>query len=431
MNFKNNFKIKFFYICFTYILYLFLLNMSDYSIKYLVNFIFLIYIFVKFIFSQLKFNSERFRLKDIFVTLGINITFSIIIFIFLKKWDIFLVFGLLAFFQIILRFIICLKYSKKRNVLIFGSNHIKNNVQEDIINTIDYNYVGYISNNESCSTKYKIGNYNELERIIDEKKIDILVIVKNMKSEDFKTYMFRLFNLKVNGLKIYTYEEFNENVQKKIDISTIDEEWLLQSYGFDILNNESQKNIKRGLDLIIAIILFIFTLPIMILVAVFIKLESEGPIIFKQTRVGENKKKFNIYKFRSMKMHDPKKYSNYATNEDDRITKVGKVIRKTRIDELPQLWNVIKGTMSFVGPRPEWDILSEEYEKEIEYYNLRHLVKPGITGWAQVMYPYGECVEDTKRKLEYDLYYIKKQDLIIDVLTIMKTAKVVIFGKGK
>ncbi|MBP6281542.1 MAG: exopolysaccharide biosynthesis polyprenyl glycosylphosphotransferase [Leptotrichiaceae bacterium] len=431
MNLKKNFILKFFYVFFTYILYWFLLNMSDYSIKYLVNFIFLIYIFVKFIFSQLKFNSERFRLKDIFVTLGINITFSIIIFIFLKKWDIFLVFGLLAFFQIILRFIICLKYSKKRNVLIFGSNHIKNNVQEDIINTIDYNYVGYISNNESCSTKYKIGNYNELERIIDEKKIDILVIVKNMKSEDFKTYMFRLFNLKVNGLKIYTYEEFNENVQKKIDISTIDEEWLLQSYGFDILNNESQKNIKRGLDLIIAIILFIFTLPIMILVAVFIKLESEGPIIFKQVRVGENKKKFNIYKFRTMKMHDPKKYSNYATNEDDRITKIGKFMRKTRIDELPQLWNVIKGTMSFMGPRPEWDILSEKYEKEIEYYNLRHLVKPGITGWAQVMYPYGECIEDTIKKLEYDLYYIKKQDLLIDVLIIMKTVKIVIFGKGK
>ena len=431
MNLKKNFILKFFYVFFTYILYWFLLNMSDYSIKYLVNFIFLIYIFVKFIFSQLKFNSERFRLKDIFVTLGINITFSIIIFIFLKKWDIFLVFGLLAFFQIILRFIICLKYSKKRNVLIFGSNHIKNNVQEDIINTIDYNYVGYISNNESCSTKYKIGNYNELERIIDEKKIDILVIVKNMKSEDFKTYMSILFNLKVNGLKIYTYEEFNENVQKKIDISTIDEEWLLQSYGFDILNNESQKNIKRGLDLIIAIILFIFTLPIMILVAVFIKLESEGPIIFKQVRVGENKKKFNIYKFRTMKMHDPKKYSNYATNEDDRITKIGKFMRKTRIDELPQLWNVIKGTMSFMGPRPEWDILSEKYEKEIEYYNLRHLVKPGITGWAQVMYPYGECIEDTIKKLEYDLYYIKKQDLLIDVLIIMKTVKIVIFGKGK
>lgn len=431
MNLKKNFILKFFYVFFTYILYWFLLNMSDYSIKYLVNFIFLIYIFVKFIFSQLEFNSERFRLKDIFVTLGINIIFSIIIFIFLKKWDIFLVFGLLAFFQIILRFIICLKYSKKRNVLIFGSNHIKNNVQEDIINTIDYNYVGYISNNESCSTKYKIGNYNELERIIDEKKIDILVIVKNMKSEDFKTYMFRLFNLKVNGLKIYTYEEFNENVQRKIDISTIDEEWLLQSYGFDILNNESQKNIKRGLDLIIAIILFIFTLPIMILVAVFIKLESEGPIIFKQVRVGENKKKFNIYKFRTMKMHDPKKYSNYATNEDDRITKIGKFMRKTRIDELPQLWNVIKGTMSFIGPRPEWDILSEKYEKEIEYYNLRHLVKPGITGWAQVMYPYGECIEDTIKKLEYDLYYIKKQDLLIDVLIIMKTVKIVIFGKGK
>ena len=431
MNFKKNFKIRIIYIFFTYILYWFLLKKFDYSIKYLMNFIFLVYIFVKFVCNQLEFHSERFRLKESFVTLGINIIFSVIIFIFLKKWNIFLIFGLLSFFQIIFKFITCLKYSKKRNVLIFGSNHIKNNVQEDIINTIDYNYVGYISNNESRATKYKIGNYADLERVINEKNIDILVIVKNMRKDDFKNYMSRLFNLKVNGIKIYSYEEFNENVQRKIDVNTIDEKWLLQSHGFDILNNESQKNIKRGLDLIIAIILFIFTFPIMVLTALFIKLESKGPVIFKQIRVGENTKKFNIYKFRSMKTHDPKKYSNYATDEDDRITKVGKFIRKTRIDELPQLWNVIKGVMSFVGPRPEWDILSEKYEKNIPYYNLRHLVKPGITGWAQVMYPYGECLEDTKRKLEYDLYYIKKQDLLIDVLIIMKTAKVVIFGKGK
>lgn len=431
MEFKKNFRIRIFYIVFACLLYWFLLEKFNYPVKYLMNFLYIIYIFVKFVFGQLEFHAERFRLKEVFITLGINIIFAAVIFIFLKKWDIFLIFGILSIFQVVFRVLICLKYKKKRNVLIFGSNHIKNNVQEDIINTLDYNYVGYISDNKSRATKYKIGDYRDLEKIIDEKNIDVLVIVKDMKSDEFRIYMSRLFDLKVDGLKIYSYEEFNENVQRKIDINTIDEEWLLQSYGFDILNNESQKNIKRGLDLIIAVILFILTLPIMILTAIAIKLESKGPVIFKQVRVGENSKKFKVYKFRSMKEHNSEDYSRYAQDTDDRITKVGKIIRKMRIDELPQLWNVIKGTMSFVGPRPEWDVLSEEYEEKVPYYNLRHSIKPGITGWAQVMYPYGECLEDTRRKLEYDLYYIKKQDLIMDVLIIMKTAKVVLFGKGK
>lgn len=219
--------------------------------------------------------------------------------------------------------------------------------------------------------------------------------------------------------------------KKKIEITQINEEWLLNSNGFEILNNHSQKKIKRGLDVILAIFLLIFTMPIFIVTAILIRLESKGPVIFKQIRVGENMKKFKVYKFRSMKLHDSKKSSKYTLDNDDRITKIGKFIRKTRIDELPQLWNVIKGTMSFVGPRPEWDILAKEYEEKIPYYNLRHLIKPGITGWAQVMYPYGENIEDTKRKLEYDLYYIKHQNLLLDVLTIIKTIKVVIFGKGK
>jgi len=173
------------------------------------------------------------------------------------------------------------------------------------------------------------------------------------------------------------------------------------------------------------------TIPILLITTIIIKLESPGPVVFKQFRIGKNMKKFKIYKFRSMRVHDSNKYSKYTLNNDERVTRFGKFIRKTRIDELPQLFCVLKGTMSFVGPRPEWDELVEEYEKKIPYYNLRHLIKPGITGWAQVMYPYGECVEDAKRKLEYDLYYLKHQDLILDVLTIMKTAKIVIFGKGK
>ena len=429
LNKKN--IVKIFYIVILFILYNFLLEKFDYTIRYLTNFIFIIFIFVNFIFGQLDFYAERFRLKDVFIDFGIDIIFSSIIFVFLKEFDIFVIFLLILLFQITYRRLMCLKYVKKNNVLIFGSNHIVNNVQRDLINNLDYNYVGYISNNKSRATEYLLGTYDEMEKIIEEKKIDTLVIVKDIKNPNFKNYLKRLFELKINGLRVISYKEFNESIQKKIDINQINEEWLLESNGFDILNNQSQRNTKRGLDIIIALILMVFASPIALITAIVIKFESKGPIIFKQIRIGENGKKFKIYKFRSMRIHDEKKYPKYTLDNDDRITKFGKFMRKTRIDELPQLFCILKGTMSFVGPRPEWDILVNEYKEKIPYYNLRHMIKPGITGWAQVMYPYGECIEDAKRKLEYDLYYLKHQDLILDVLTIMKTAKIVIFGKGK
>ena len=431
MGLKKKNGIKIFYILILFVLYSFLLKKYDYTIKYLTNFLFIIFIFVNFIFGQLDFYAERFRLKDVFIDFGIDIIFSSIIFVFLKEFDIFVIFLLILLFQITYRRLMCLKYVKKNNVLIFGSNHIVNNVQRDLINNLDYNYVGYISNNKSRATEYLLGTYDEMEKIIEEKKIDTLVIVKDIKNPNFKDYLKRLFELKINGLKVISYKEFNESIQKKIDINQINEEWLLESNGFDILNNQSQRNTKRGLDIIIALILMVFASPIALITAIVIKFESKGPIIFKQIRIGENGKKFKIYKFRSMRIHDEKKYPKYTLDNDDRITKFGKFMRKTRIDELPQLFCILKGTMSFVGPRPEWDILVNEYKEKIPYYNLRHMIKPGITGWAQVMYPYGECIEDAKRKLEYDLYYLKHQDLILDVLTIMKTAKIVIFGKGK
>jgi len=431
MKLNKNIRIRLLYIIISYVIYSFLLGKYDYVIKYLTNFIFILFIFVNFIFGQLDFYAERFRLKDIFINLGIDAVFAIMLYAFWKRIDIFYMFMLLFLFQVIFRKIVCSIYMKKQNVLIFGSNHIENNIQEDIINTLDYNYVGYISNNKSRISKYFIGNYDKMEKIIYEKNIDILVIVKNTKSSSFKKYLKRLFDLKINGLKIMTYEEFTESIQKKIDINKINEEWLLESNGFDILNNEMQKNIKRGMDLILAFTLMIFLSPLALITAIIIKFESKGPIIFKQMRIGENMRPFKVYKFRSMRMHDPDKYSKYTLNNDIRVTKFGKFMRKTRIDELPQLWNILKGTMSFVGPRPEWDILAEEYEEQINYYNLRHLIKPGITGWAQVMFPYGESLDDAKKKLEYDLYYLKHQDLILDVLIVMKTAKAVLFGKGK
>lgn len=431
MKIKKIVIIRTIYIIVLYLIYNILLNKYDYTTKYLTNFIFLIFIFIKFIFGQLDFYAERFRLKNIFVNFSIDTIFAFVFFIFLRKLEIFYVFGAVFIFQTIFRKIISSIYMKKKNVLIFGSNHIENNIQQDIINSLDYNYIGYISNNKSRATKYLIGNYDEMEKIIKENKVDLLVIVKDMQSPSFKKYLKRLFELKVNGLKVLSYEIFNEEIQKKIDASKIDEEWLLQSNGFDILNDGMQKNMKRGADLVIASTLMILLSPVALIAAILIKLESKGPIIFKQVRIGENMVPFKVYKFRSMKIHDPKKYSKYAQDNDNRVTKIGNFMRKTRIDELPQLFCILKGTMSFVGPRPEWDILAKEYEKQIPYYNLRHMIKPGLTGWAQVMYPYGENIEDTKRKLEYDLYYLKHQDLILDVLIILKTVKVILFGKGK
>lgn len=431
MKIKKIVIIRMIYIIILYLIYNILLNQYDYITKYLTNFIFLIFIFIKFVFGQLDFYAERFRLKNIFVNFSIDSIFAFMLFIFLKKVEIFYVFSAVFFFQIVFRKIISSIYMKKKNVLIFGSNHIENNIQEDIIASLDYNYIGYISNNKSRATKYLVGNYAEMEKIIKEKKIDLLVIVKDIRSPDFEKYLKRLFDLKINGLKVLSYEIFNEEIQKKIDANTIDEEWLLQSNGFDILNDGMEKNMKRGVDLVISLTLMVLLAPMALIVAILIKLESKGPVIFKQVRIGENMVPFKVYKFRSMKIHDPKKYSKYTQDNDKRVTKVGKFIRKTRIDELPQLFCILKGTMSFVGPRPEWDILAKEYEKKIPYYNLRHMIKPGLTGWAQVMYPYGENIEDTKRKLEYDLYYLKHQDLILDVLIIFKTIKVILFGKGK
>ena len=301
MKLNKDIRIRILYIFILYMIYSLLLDKYDYVVKYLTSFIFILFIFVKFVFGQLDFYAERFRLKDVFINLGIDIIFSVILYAFWKRFDIFYMFGLIFVFQVIFRKIVCSIYMKKQNVLIFGSNHIENNIQEDIINTLDYNYIGYISNNKSRATKYLIGNYNEMETIIAKNNVDILVIVKDIKSPDFKKYLKRIFDLKINGLKIMNYEEFNEDIQKKIDINQINEEWLLESNGFDILNNEMQRNIKRGMDLILALILMVILSPLALITAIIIKFESKGPVIFKQTRIGENMKPFRIYKFRSMR----------------------------------------------------------------------------------------------------------------------------------
>ena len=249
--------------------------------------------------------------------------------------------------------------------------------------------------------------------------------------------------MKLSGTEVTDYLSFLEQIEGKIDTEKIDDLWVVTSDGFKVLNNSLQKRIKRLFDIVMAILIFIPAFPFMVITYILVKLDVgikyiilnpmkilKNPAFFKQKRIGFRGKEFEIIKFRSMKIHDPSKFSKYASEHDNRITKFGKFMRKMRLDELPQLINVLRGDMSFVGPRPEWNELGKDYEKKIKNYKLRYGVVPGLTGWAQVMYPYGASVDDAERKLEYDLYYIKHQDFVLDIVVFFKTIKIVLFGKG-
>jgi len=174
----------------------------------------------------------------------------------------------------------------------------------------------------------------------------------------------------------------------------------------------------------------ILSLPIAALTAVLIKLESAGPVFYRQERVGKNGRPFVLMKFRSMRQDAEKEGPVWATKDDDRTTRVGKVIRKIRVDEIPQFWHILRGEMNFVGPRPERPHFVAQLAQEIPYYEQRHLMAPGLTGWAQIKYPYGASIEDARQKLQYDLFYIKNQSLILDAIILFETIKIILFGRG-
>ncbi|WP_235195002.1 exopolysaccharide biosynthesis polyprenyl glycosylphosphotransferase [Aeromonas hydrophila] len=207
--------------------------------------------------------------------------------------------------------------------------------------------------------------------------------------------------------------------------------YFLHMKSFSILSNAFNRVVKRVLDLIAATILSLFAIPICFMTAFFIKLESPGPLFYRQARVGQFNREFDVIKFRSMRNDAEKHGAQWASKNDSRVTRVGAFIRKTRIDELPQLINVFKNEMSLVGPRPEREIFIKELEAVIPYYRFRHAVKPGITGLAQVSYPYGASIEDAVWKHKYDIYYIKHQNLWLDIKILLLTVKTVLFGMGR
>ena len=238
-----------------------------------------------------------------------------------------------------------------------------------------------------------------------------------------------LLNCKLKGISITDGESFYERITGKLLVEKITPSWLIFSDGF--AKSRLSKVVKRVTGLIFSVIMLVLLSPLMLVVAVAIKLDSRGPVLFSQERVGEDEKIFRLYKFRSMKVDAEKETGPvWASEDDSRITRVGKIIRKLRIDELPQLWNVMKGNLSFVGPRPERPYFVKTLKEKVPYYKERFAVKPGITGWAQVMYGYGASERDALEKLKYDLYYVKNLSWVMDLMVIFHTVKIVLLGRG-
>jgi sugar transferase (PEP-CTERM system associated) len=238
-----------------------------------------------------------------------------------------------------------------------------------------------------------------------------------------------LLECKLNGIKVTDSAAFFERERGQIRVNSLYPSWLVFGGGFD--QSPLRSGIKRIFDIAASGILLAVTLPVMLITALCILVEDGAPIFYRQERVGKGGKSFMVLKFRSMG-NDAEKGGTpqWAATDDPRVTRVGKIIRKLRIDELPQIFNVLNGDMSFVGPRPERPYFVEQLCAEVPFYNVRHSIKPGITGWAQVRYKYGASVEDAIEKLQYDLYYVKNHSLFLDIIILIDTIEVVVLGKG-
>lgn len=237
----------------------------------------------------------------------------------------------------------------------------------------------------------------------------------------------RLMQLHFAGVPTYTLELFHEVAWRKIPLYRINQTWLFQG-GFSLARDPVFERSKRLSDLVLAALVLVLSAPLIALAALAIRLDDGGPVFFRQTRIGRHGRPFTLYKLRTMRTATSG--SRYTAKNDARITRVGAFLRASRIDEFPQLLNVLRGDMSMIGPRAEWDLLVADYEKQIPCYHFRHLVRPGITGWAQINYPYGANLDDTLRKLEYDLYYIRHHRFRLDAAIVLKTVHVMLFGKG-
>jgi exopolysaccharide biosynthesis polyprenyl glycosylphosphotransferase len=259
-------------------------------------------------------------------------------------------------------------------------------------------------------------------------KVEAIVLHETSRDLPFAVSQ-KLMELHFAGVSTYTLELFHEVYWRKIPLTGLNQTWLFQE-GFQIARDPVFARLKRIMDILLAALGMVLFSPLLLLSALAVWICDRGPVFFAQTRIGKNGAPFQILKFRTMRT-DVVAGGVYTQENDPRITYVGRFLRATRLDEFPQLWNVLRGDMSLIGPRAEWDRLVSRYERDIPCYHFRHLMKPGITGWAQVNYPYGANIDDTLRKLEYDLYYVRHFSFTLDASIVLKTIHIMLGGKGR
>ncbi len=272
------------------------------------------------------------------------------------------------------------------------------------------------------------GNLSELSQWSQESWSGVIVTAQINFS---KSQAQQLMQIRLRGIPVYTLPDVYETFWYKLPSSLLQDKWLAFSDGFNLMPGYFSMKLKRVIDLILILFLLLLVAPLLLFVVLLIRLDSPGPVLYSQQRSGLYGKPFRVYKFRSMYQDAEKLGAQWASQRDPRITRIGYWLRLLRIDELPQIWNVLQGEMSLIGPRPERPEFDVKLKEAIPYYEVRYLVKPGITGWAQVMYPYGASIEDAYEKLSYDLYYIKNYSIWLDLAIAFKTIRVVLLGKGR
>lgn len=326
------------------------------------------------------------------------------------------------------------KDSFKRKVLVLGSGFRARQLLEDLttpFNRKGFTLSGFVplpDESSEIEEKHLIRLPNTLHDYIRKHPVREIVVAADDRRKGLP--MEDLLECKMEGVKIVDAASFYERESRKVALEMVTHGWLVFSDGFSVSSVFGFG--KRSLDILAATILLLAGLPLMALTAIAIKIEDglAAPVFYSQERVGLNGRVFRVHKFRSMTTDAEKNGAVWASKNDTRVTRVGDFIRKVRIDELPQIFNVINGTMAFVGPRPERPIFVEKLSERIPFYSERHRVKPGLTGWAQLCFAYADNEEDTREKLRYDLYYIKNQSLLLDLLIIIQTVEVVLFKKG-
>jgi sugar transferase (PEP-CTERM system associated) len=323
--------------------------------------------------------------------------------------------------------------NRMERVLVLGTGAVGRQIADAVQSAtdLDMEIVGFLdeqSKNTRLSTwdDRVIGQALDVEKIVRREKIERVVVA--LSERRGRMPVQQLVRLKLAGVKVEDGHSVYEQLTGRIHLERLTPSWLFMSSGFR--NNGLRVRIKYLLDFIVALILLVVFAPVMVLVALAIWIETGRPILFIQDRVGRHGRQFRIYKFRSMHQKSDSTEVRWTTHKDDRVTRVGKVIRKYRLDELPQLFNVLRGDMSVVGPRPEQPYFCQELGQRVPYYAERHSVRPGITGWAQVKFHYGGTVDDSKTKLEYDLFYLKHMSPWLDMVILLYTINVLLSGKG-